>query len=117
MITIIAGSRDYTDYQFLCHCLKDVEYCGWSIIQVIVGGARGVDQMGERWAKERGITYEVYPAKWDTHGRGAGYVRNKVMAQNAEALIAFWDGKSKGTKHMIDIAIELGLYVKVFYIQ
>lgn len=117
MITIIAGSRDYKDYQFLCSCLEDVEYCGWNISQVIVGGARGVDQMGERWAKEMGITYEVYPAEWVTFGKGAGYIRNKVMAQNAEALIAFWDGKSKGTKHMIDTAIELGLYVKVFYIQ
>jgi len=114
MITIIAGSRDYVDYEQLSSCLEDVDDYAWSIDRVIVGGARGVDQMGERWAKEMEIPCEVYHAQWDTHGKSAGYKRNVAMAERAEALVAFWDGKSKGTEHMIDIALREGLYIKVF---
>ena len=54
-----------------------------------------------------------FPADWENLGRGAGYVRNVQMAFYADALIAFWDGESRGTKHMIDIAKEKGLMVRV----
>lgn len=117
MITIIAGSRNYFDYeQFKIHMQEVTDY-GWHINRVVAGGARGVDQMGERWAKEMEIPCDVYPAQWDTYGKSAGYKRNVVMAERAEALVAFWDGKSKGTKNMIDIAIREGLYIRVFRID
>lgn len=103
---IIAGGREFTDYAVLkrvCdHMLSKVKLT--SNLTIISGGARGVDQMGERYAKENNINLMVKKADWDTHGKSAGYIRNQEMADNATHLIAFWDGKSRGTKHMIDIA-------------
>jgi len=79
------------------------------IDEVVSGTARGVDQLGEEFADKHSITIKRFPADWDTHGRSAGYKRNVVMARYADALIAIWDGKSRGTAHMIDIAREHNL--------
>ena len=54
-----------------------------------------------------------FPADWDKYGKAAGYKRNGEMARNADALIAFWDGKSRGTKHMIDLAKKYDLQARV----
>lgn len=64
--------------------------------------------MGERYAKERGYAVSEHPADWDRYGKSAGYIRNKEMAEEADALMAFWDGKSRGTMHMINLAKEKG---------
>lgn len=80
---------------------------------VISGGARGVDLAGEQWAQERGIPIERHLAKWDLHGKAAGYRRNWDMAEFATHLLAIWDGESKGTKHMIDIMFSQGKQVWV----
>jgi hypothetical protein len=69
--------------------------------------------LGEKYAKEEGFDLEIYPAQWDKYGKSAGFRRNEQMAKIADALIAFWDGKSHGTKHMIDIMNEKNLQVKV----
>ena len=106
MRTIIAGSRTIQEYRVV---LLAVRRCGFSVTAVVSGGARGVDKLGERFAKEFKLPYEVYEAKWDWYGKSAGYKRNMEMANNAEALIAIWDGKSAGTKHMIQIAKDKGL--------
>ena len=110
MRTIIAGSRDlgYSDV------LDAIRECGWKITVVLSGTARGVDQHGELWADRNKIAIEDYPAAWSTWGKSAGYRRNEQMARNAQALLAVWDGKSPGTKHMIDIATRLGLKVFVW---
>lgn len=109
---IIAGSRDFNDYTLLrskCdHLLKDR-----TDVVVISGAARGADQMGERYAGERGLGLVRMPADWDQHGKRAGYLRNAAMADRGDALIAFWDGKSRGTEHMIRIAKERGLAVRL----
>ena len=110
MRTIIAGSRDNVCYNDLLEALAATE---WQPTVVISGTARGADRLGERWAKENDITTELYPADWDKHGKSAGYKRNAEMARNAEALIALWDHKSKGTKHMIDLATKAGLVVYI----
>lgn len=55
----------------------------------------------------------IFKADWDKHGKAAGFKRNTEMAKYADALIAFWDGKSKGTKHMIDTAKSHNLKVRV----
>ena len=103
---IIAGGREFTDYAVLkrvCdHMLSKVKET--SNLTIISGGARGVDQMGERYAKENNINLTIKKADWETHGKSAGYKRNQEMANIATHLIAFWDGQSRGTKHMIDIA-------------
>jgi len=108
MKTIIAGSRDITDYGLVLSVIHEV-LLQWNITTVICGMARGVDSLGERWANESGVPVEYYPADWDRHGKRAGYVRNEEMADNADALIAIWDGESPGTESMIDIAETHGL--------
>ena len=75
--------------------------------------------MGEQFAKEENCLLSRFPADWDKYGKSAGYRRNVEMAkfaiedQNKGLLIAFWDGKSRGTKWMIDIAKRYGLDVEV----
>lgn len=111
MRTIIAGSRDCNDMDKL---LEALEVCGWIPSVVISGCARGADKLGERWAELLKVPCEKYPANWDLYGKSAGYRRNEEMADNADALIALWDGESRGTKHMIDIAKRKGLHVYVY---
>ena len=70
------------------------------VTQVISGCAQGVDQVGEEWAAANRIPVEPMPADWDMHGRAAGPIRNKAMAQRADALILVWDGQSRGSASM-----------------
>lgn len=109
MKTIIAGSRTITNYAKL---LQAIDELPWVITLVISGGAKGVDRLGETYAKENDLPLEIYPANWDKFGRKAGPIRNSEMADNAEALLALWDGESRGTKHMIQTANYKGLKVK-----
>lgn len=88
---------------------------GISVSEVVSGCARGADTLGERWAHDNNIPVRRFPADWDTHGSRAGYLRNIQMAEYADALVAVWDGRSKGTGHMIDIARKRGLHIHVFY--
>lgn len=80
---------------------------------IFSGGAKGADKLGERLAEEKGIRTSIFNANWDYHGKKAGIIRNEEMAEWGDALLAFWDGSSKGTKHMIDCATEAGLIVHV----
>jgi len=80
---------------------------------VVSGTAKGADRLGERFARERGYRIERFPADWNRDGYAAGPVRNAQMAENADALIAFWDGQSRGTKNMIENARRKGLGVRV----
>lgn len=112
---IIAGSRGFDDYNLLvgkCNYLLSEKMKTHDIV-IISGTARGADQLGEKFAEEMGYELEKYPADWDKYGKSAGYIRNKEMAEHADAVICFWDGSSLGTKHMVDIAKEKGLIVKV----
>lgn len=102
---IIAGSRGITDIQEI-H--KAVDAAPFGVAHVISGGARGVDSLAEIFAKEQALPLTVIKADWDIHGKSAGYKRNCEMAKIADALIAIWDGESKGTKHMIDIMKSMG---------
>jgi hypothetical protein len=101
MRTIIAGSRGFTDYETMALTLRQLPF---EITTVLSGGAKGADALAERWAQEHGIPVERHLADWDLHGRRAGYLRNVEMAQEAEACVVFWDGTSKGSNHMINIA-------------
>ena len=112
---IIAGSRSFSNYELLKeHCLSLLQEKRRTHRVIIVSGhARGTDTMGERFAKEHGLPCEYYPANWQIHGRAAGPIRNKEMANNADALIAFWDGQSRGTLSMINLARKMGLQVAI----
>lgn len=112
MKVIIAGGRNFDDYELLrvvCNAVlataKDIE--------IVSGGASGADALGERYAAEMGYPLKRFPADWNTHGKAAGPIRNKQMAEYANGLIAFWDSSSRGTKHMIETAKKNGLKVYV----
>ena len=109
MKTIVAGGRDFRDYALLIKELNKLE----KIKEIVSGTARGADKLGERYAINNNIPVKQFPANWDKHGKSAGYKRNEKMAKYAKRLVAFWDGKSRGTKHMIDIARKQGLKVIV----
>jgi len=115
MKVIIAGSRTFTDYKKLCEIcdpfLKDQ-----TIIEIISGAYyKGADLLGVKYAAERGFRLTKFPADWKRLGRAAGPKRNQQMANYADALIAFWDGNSKGTKHMLQLAKSNHLKVNIYY--
>lgn len=106
MRTIIAGSRSVTDPAEL---ERAIAASGLRITQVISGGARGADALGEAWAWRNGVPLSLMPAEWDRLGKRAGLIRNEEMAEAADACIALWDGQSPGTRHMIQTAGNAGL--------
>ena len=112
---IIAGSREFGDYALLCEkcdgllCQKQ----GTHHIIIISGTARGADQLGERYAHERGYDIQQFPANWERDGKAAGFIRNRQMADVADALIAFWDGRSRGTANMIVLARQKSLPYRI----
>jgi hypothetical protein len=103
---IVAGSRGFVDYQFLKYKL-DKLLINKSDVCIISGGAKGAD------TKEHDMHLLIFKAGWDRYGKSAGYKRNTLMAKQADACVVFWDGKSKGSKHMIDIAKEFEIPVRV----
>lgn len=117
-LVIIAGGRDFEDYEFMCEKLNNLFYNSTSFkmrdIKIISGMAKGADTLAIRYADEHKLTKILFPANWKLYPRTAGFLRNEDMLCIATHLIAFWDGKSSGTKHMIDIAQEKGIPVWVF---
>lgn len=99
MRVIVAGSRDRFDYEVV---VDAIEAAPFPITTLLCGMARGVDMYGFIWAKKKGIPIREYPADWERWGKAAGAIRNQLMAQKADALIAVWDGRSRGTADMID---------------
>jgi hypothetical protein len=109
MRVIIAGSRSICSYDTL---LRAIIESNFNITTVVSGGARGVDLLGERWAKENKVPIDRYIPDWSI-GKQAGHIRNGVMARNADALIAIWDEISRGTANMIQQAQNNKLQVFV----
>ena len=113
---IIAGSRsfnDYTSLQAVCDNLLARKKHTHTIV-IVSGTARGTDTLGEQYARERGYTVERFPANWQQYGKAAGQIRNRLMADNADALIAFWDGHSTGTQNMIMEAKKKDMAVRIY---
>lgn len=113
MKTIIAGSRSITEMKPIRDAIFN---SGWStlVTEVVSGGAYGVDRLGAKFAKDCGLPVKWFTPDWDTHGKGAGFIRNQEMADYADALIAIWDGVSRGTKDMIDRATKKGLKIYIY---
>ena len=108
---IVAGSRGFKDYELM---KKKLDYYFSAMNPTIIcGEARGADALGRRYAEENKLRILSYPANWTRDGKGAGYLRNEKMAKVADCLVAFWDGKSAGTKHMIDTMKALGKPVRI----
>ena len=111
---IIAGTRTFEDYSLLKERC-DYYLQNYQEIEIVSGGSKGADFLGERYAVDSDYKLSKFPANWDL-GPKAGPIRNRQMAEYADALIAFWDGESKGTLNMINVAKELGLKVKIVQI-
>jgi hypothetical protein len=111
MKIIIAGSRNFNDYEMLKSSILPFTE-NLENIEIVSGNAKGADKLGEQFAKEMGYSLKLFPADWSL-GKHAGFLRNTQMADYADCLIAFWDGESKGTKMMIETAKKKSLKVKV----
>ena len=106
---IVAGSRGFSNYKLLKETCNKVLREKKKTHNVIIIS----DTFVEMYANEEKLDLEIFPADWKKYGKSAGFRRNEQMAEFADALIAFWDGKSHGTKHMIDIANEKGINTRV----
>lgn len=106
MKVIVAGSRNIIDKQIVYDAIKD---SGFEITELVSGGAIGVDSIALQWAHMNGVKITMFKPDWALYMKQAGLIRNAQMARHADALIAVWDGKSNGTRHMIEKAEEMGL--------
>lgn len=120
---IVAGSRNITHQPTVDAAINAAfnqwlseaeDWKVWMGPEIVSGGAHGVDFCGEKYAKKRGFPLKIFPADWDRYGKRAGYLRNQIMAEYADALIAVWDGESRGTAHMINIMEALGKPVYIY---
>ncbi|MAK71184.1 MAG: hypothetical protein CMF19_03935 [Idiomarinaceae bacterium] len=112
---IIAGSRTFTCYPYARTVIDNwiAKHSNDVDIEIVSGGARGADRLGERYAREHDLSYRIFPAQWDKYGKSAGYKRNEQMAEYADCLIAFHQNGSRGTQHMINIANNADMNVTV----
>jgi len=110
MRVIIAGTRSFCNDAAVRETIKA---SGFRITEIVSGGSNGVDESAERIAAEDAIPLKRFPANWREYGRSAGPKRNLEMSVYADALIAVWDGKSRGTQHMIEAMKKAGKPVYV----
>jgi len=112
----IVGSRQ-------CDAQPAVEYLISSLAAkdpnttIVSGGARGVDSWAAEAAKRAGLKVETYLPDWQTHGKGAGFIRNTVIVEESDKVIAFWDGMSTGTQDTIRKAQSVDKLAKVFMVK
>jgi hypothetical protein len=122
MKVIIAGGRDFDDleqmeddmWQLFGHVDYGYSQAANFDLEFLGGGAKGADALGKRWAKEEDMKYTEFPADWAQFGKQAGPLRNIQMAIAADVLVAFWDGESRGTEHMIEAAMDHNLEIHVY---
>lgn len=117
MKLIIAGTRTFTDYQFLKDRLDKLlsEYTGE--IEIISGACRGVDKLGELYARQYGYPIKTFTPNWTKYKFGAGFRRNIQMAEYATHCVVFWDGESRGSKHMIETAMKYKLKTRIILVK
>jgi len=97
----VIGSRSFDNYSLLCVTLN--QYLE-TTQKVVSGGARGADRMGVHWAQSNDIPYEEFLPDYEQYGKQAPFIRNKDIVNNSDLVVAFWDGKSAGTKHSLNYA-------------
>lgn len=112
----VNGSRGFNDPAYLDRNIRSIIHTGQERnFKLIVGGARGADTLAKEWAIKNNVDYIEIKAEWNRLGKAAGFVRNKIMIDQSDMLLSFWDGSSKGTKHTIDYAKDKGIPVQVCY--
>jgi hypothetical protein len=109
----VVGSRDFDDFSLFVKIMDRLRY-NKEIDAIITGGARGVDSMAEHYAEVNSIPVIVHEAQWDKYGKGAGYIRNKLIWDDSDFGLAIWDGVSKGTKHSFDLAKKQNKQILIF---
>lgn len=110
----IGGCRDYNDYETFCSFAEEcINEHSANDITVLSGHCSGVDMMAERFANEKGYSLEIHPAQWNRYGKAAGPIRNKIMVEKSDLVIAYWDYKSKGTRDLIECAEKLNKPIKI----
>lgn len=110
MKVAVVGSRDFSDMEMVKRFIRALA----EDTVVISGGARGVDSVAEGEAGKRDLAVEIYPADWAKYGKRAGYIRNMIMVDKADVVVAFWDGESIGTVISVTLAKEAGKLLCVF---
>lgn len=115
MIVIVCGSRGWSHPDSVFRRIEALKDESDGDVTIVHGGARGPDSMAENAAKMLGLGYRCFLADWNKHGRAAGPIRNQRMLDEMkpDLVIAFWDGKSKGTKDMIDRALAAHVDVEI----
>ena len=111
MKVIVAGTRykdkankiPFDDYRLV---VEAIDRSGFEITEVVCGMAIGVDKLGEQWAIANNISVKEMPANWNAHGKAAGPIRNRQMAEYADAAVIVWDGVSNGSRNMINEMIR-----------
>ncbi len=109
----IVGGRDFDNYKLLDEQVTLLAPSNTT--SIVSGGARGADSLAQWYAINHGLEIIVYQADWDLHGKSAGCRRNILIVGTCDGLIAFWDGKSKGTKHSIDLATQANKLIKIIH--
>jgi len=102
-VVAVIGSRKFTDYELMKKTLDKLE-----IELIVSGGAIGADTLAEKYAEEHDIPTIIHKPNWRLYGKAAGFIRNKYIVDDADIVVAFWDGKSRGTEHSIDLARKVG---------
>ena len=110
----VVGSRNFNDYTLMKKYLDKIHTVE-PITCIVSGGAQGADKLSEKWAKEYNIGTKIFIPDWKRFNKAAGYIRNADIVKEADKIIAFWNGKSKGTKHTIDICKKEGKKCKIIY--
>lgn len=115
MKTIIAGSRGCNDFLEVCRAIKESGFSE-EITEIVSGGALGVDKLGEKFAYKFDIPLKIFLADWKKYDKAAGMIRNKEMAKYGDAAIVIWDGKSNGSRNMIEEAkkAKLKVYIHIY---
>lgn len=106
----VVGSRTFSDYAYMKEILQ-----WYTIKEIISGAAKGADRLAAKFANENEIALREFPAEWDRHGNSAGFIRNELIVDACDEVVAFWDGQSRGTKHTIDTADKIGKPVSIYW--
>lgn len=109
MKVAVVGSRDLA--------LDITKYIPENITELISGGARGIDNIAERWADEHGVPKQIFKPNYNLYGRAAPIIRNRLIVKASDIVIAIWDGKSKGTKFIVEYAKQIGVPVKIIIVN
>jgi hypothetical protein len=110
----IVGSRSFTNYEVFKEKLNNLPI-SFINCTVVSGGAKGADSLARKFAIENKLIMKEFLPNWNLHGREAGFIRNVDIIKNSDIVIAFWDGKSAGTKHSIELSKKFNKKLFIIY--